>query len=72
MKRSDYDLSRTEWENLINEWIFSSRNRDIMRARLLDGITHEQLAERFEMSVSQIQRIISGCRLILEKHIERK
>lgn len=55
-------LSVSETEKLINEWIFSERNRSILKRRMLDGITYERLAEEFDMSVSQIKRIVKECK----------
>lgn len=52
------DLSRSQWENLIDEWIFSERDRAILKRRLLDGRTFEQLAEEFDFSTQNIQRIV--------------
>ena len=52
------DLSRSQWENLIDEWIFNERDRAILKRRLLDGRTFEQLAEEFEFSTQNIQRIV--------------
>ena len=52
------DLSRTEIENLIDEWIFSERDRKILKRRLLDGICYEPLAEEFDLSVKQIKNIV--------------
>ena len=43
---------------LIDEWIHSQRDRQIMRRRLIDGITIESLAEEMEMSDAQIKRIV--------------
>lgn len=57
-KISTIDLSRTEWENLIDEWIFNERDRAILKRRLLDGLTFEQLANEFNYSTQNIQRII--------------
>ena len=53
-----YNLSRSDWENLIDEWIFSERDREILKRRLLDGLTFEQLASEFNYSTQNIQRII--------------
>lgn len=39
------DLSRPEIENLIDLWIFSERDRKILKRRLLDGIIYERLSE---------------------------
>lgn len=53
-----YNLSRSQWERLIDEWIFSERDRAILKRRLLDGICFEPLAEEFDMSVRQIKTIV--------------
>ena len=57
-KINTIDLSRTEWENLIDEWIFNEKDRAILKRRLLDGLTFEQLAEEFNYSDKNIQRIV--------------
>ena len=53
-----FDLSRSEWENLIDEWVFSERDRAILKRRLLDGICFEPLAEEFDLSVQQTKTIV--------------
>lgn len=57
-KIDQYDLSRSEWENLIDEWIFNEMHRAMLKRNLLDGRTYEQIAEQFDMSTRQIARII--------------
>lgn len=55
------DLSRTQIEDLIYEWITgknAERDRALLRRRLFDGITYERLAEEFEMSPRQVRTII--------------
>lgn len=55
------EVSRSELEEAIRNWIIgrnAERNRVILARRLLDGIGLEDLAEEFDMSVSQIKRII--------------
>lgn len=52
------DLSRSQVERLIDEWIFSERDRLILKRRLLDGICYEPLAEEFELSVRQVKNIV--------------
>ena len=64
-----YNLSRTEWENLIDEWIFNERDRAILKRRLLDGICYEPLAEEFDLSVQQTKTIIYKATEKLIKHI---
>lgn len=46
-----FDISRSEVSDLIDEWIFSERDRAILKRRLLDGICYEPLAEEFDLSV---------------------
>ena len=60
-------LSVSETERLINEWIFNERNRSILKRRMLDGITYERIAEEFDMSVSQIKRIVKECKKIINQ-----
>lgn len=58
MENELFDIPRSGWEKLIDEWIFSERDRKILKRRLLDGITHEKIAEEFDMSVRQIKYIV--------------
>lgn len=64
-----HDLSRTQWENLIDEWIFSERDRAILKRRLLDGIIFERLAEEFELSTQQVKTIVYKSQRALFKRI---
>ena len=55
------DVSRTELEQVINEWIIgknAERDRAILKRRLCDGICYEPLAEEFDLSVRQVRNII--------------
>ena len=69
MRNLNCDMSRTEWSALIDEWIFSERDRSILKRRLLDGITYERLAEEFELSVRQIKNIVYRSEDKLFKHV---
>ena len=55
---NNIDIHRSEWENLIDEWIFNERDRAILKRRLLDGICYEPLAEEFNLSVQQTKHIV--------------
>ena len=55
---NNVDLSRTEWEGLIDEWIFSEEHRKMLKRNLLDGIHYEALAEEFDCSRDKIARLI--------------
>ena len=63
------NISNSEIERLINEWIHSERDRKILKRRLIDGICYEPLAYEMDMSVRQIKRIVSKAEEQLFKHI---
>ena len=67
------ELSRTELEHLIDEWIIgrnAERDRKILKRRLLDGITYDKLAEEFDLSVRQLKNIIYKAEDRLFSHID--
>ena len=53
-----YGLSRSEWDKLIEEWIFSAEHRTIMREAMLDGLCHGEIADRHCLSTDRIRAII--------------
>ena len=66
--KPELDISVSELSHLIDEWIFSERDRKILKRRLLDGITYEKIAEEFDMSPRQISNIIyKGTQKIVPK-----
>lgn len=68
-KMENYNLSRSEWENLIDQWIFKERDRAILKRRLLDGICYEPLAEEFDLSVPQTKTIVYKATEKLIRHL---
>ena len=52
------NYTNSQARDIIAEHIHSERDRKIMERRLIDGLTFEHLAEEFELSVSQVKRII--------------
>lgn len=65
----DYNIPRSEFVHLIEEWIFDERNRRILIRFLLDGIHYEPLAEEEDLSVQQVKNIVDKCEKQLFKHI---
>lgn len=63
------DLSRSEIEHLIDEWIFSERDRKILKRRILDGICFEPLADEFNLSTQTVKTIVYKAQDIIYKHI---
>ena len=64
------DMSRTEIEYLVTEWIHNQRNRNIAKSRFLDGLTYESISEIYDLSVNQTKNIIQNVKEILLNHIE--
>ena len=72
MKPSDFDLSKSQWEHLIDEYVFGTngeRDREILKGAILYGKTYEKLAEDFSLSTEQIKKIVHKRRNVLFKHI---
>ena len=70
MKQSDFDIPRSEWEHLIDEWIFSEEDRKLLKRRLLDGIVVEKLAEEFNYSTQHTYKKIHNAQNVLFRHIK--
>ena len=66
---SDYDLSRAEWEHLIDQYIFSERDRAIVKRKILDKITYEKVAEEFELSPQRTKEIVTEAKTRLLRYI---
>lgn len=57
-------------EEVINEWIHSERDREVLKYRLIHGYTYSQLADKFyPLSERQIKNIIYKAERILFKHL---
>lgn len=67
---NNIDVPRSEWEKLIDEWVFNEQHREMLKLNLLDGWTYERLSEKFEMSTRQIARIIPKLQNQLFKRIK--
>ena len=59
-------------ESLVDEWIVgrnAERNRKVLKERFINGTTYERMAEIFELSVTQVKRIVYRGTEILSKHM---
>ena len=64
-----YNLSRSELQYLIDQWIFNERHRIIVTDRLFNGTTYERLAEKYGLSTQQVKNIVYKAMDRLEKHL---
>lgn len=63
------DITNSQIEAVINEYIHSERDRAIMKRRLIDGICYEPLADEFDMSVVGIRKIVYKCEKVIFRHL---
>ena len=66
----DYPLTRTQWEHLIDEYIFSERDRAIVKRKMLDDVTFERLAEEYELSVQRTKVIVGEAKTRLFQYLK--
>ena len=55
------DVSNSELSALIDEWVRGRnavRNREILKLRLIDGMTYSDLAEKFGLSFQRVTAIV--------------
>lgn len=52
------EYTNTEMFNLIDDYIHVARDRRVMKDRLINGLGMEALAEKYEVSASQMKRIV--------------
>lgn len=61
MKHEIKNVTRSQLNTMIDEYVVgfkAERNRQLMKRRLCDGLTFEELAEEADMSVMQVKNII--------------
>lgn len=63
------EYTNSQVQYVIDEWIHSDKERKILRRRLIDGLTIEELAEEFDRSPRQMQRIINRLQTIVFLHL---
>ena len=63
-------LSNDDISFAIDKWVRGERDRAILKRRLIDEICYEPLAEEFDISVSQLKRILIKAQEQLFKHLK--
>ena len=43
---------------LIDQWIFNEKNRNLAKRKLIDGVSFEQIAGEYQLSVNQAKNIV--------------
>lgn len=67
MKMSKLNLPRSVVIELADEWIWNARNKEIFFLKL-EGSTHEELAERYNLSAQRVKEICKECKNLIIEH----
>jgi Sigma-70, region 4. len=65
------EYSNSQIRDLIAEYVHSLRDRQVLCRRLIDGATIDALAAEFDLSPSQVKRIIRKNEEALFKHLPK-
>ena len=68
MRLSELNISRSELEHLISEYIWIARNRNILYDKI-EGYTYEEIAEKYNLSTVRTKEIVKDCLNKIEKHL---
>lgn len=66
-----YDLPRSKWENLIDEWIFNDIDRKMLKMRLLDGARIQEIADEINLLIDQTKRRLYRSQNRLFKKVDK-
>ena len=55
-RKSDY--SNTDMSKAIDDYIHSDRDRQILKSRLIDGLTYDELSDRYHLTSRRIKTIV--------------
>lgn len=63
----DLELPKSVIVQLADEWIWNARNKEIFFLKL-EGSTHEELAERYNLSAQRVKEIYKECKNLIVEH----
>ena len=66
------EYSNSRIREIAAEYIHHQRDRELICDRLTEGMTIEAIAEKFDMSVSQVKRIIRKNMEIIYRHLPKE
>lgn len=69
MAETSVEYSNTDMENAINEYIHSERDRQILKSRLIDGLTYDELSDKYHLSARRVKTIVYRAQDGLFKHL---
>lgn len=68
MKYEFPDLSNTDFERLVDEWVKDKRARQMLKDRFIDGMTFDELSEKYHLTDRHVKRIVyTHCNKLFSK-----
>ena len=71
------EYSNSQIRQIIADWVHSERDREVLCYRFIDGLTLEQISNRYQaahpdypLSTDTVKRIIKKCEPQLFKHLK--
>lgn len=64
------EYTNSQIKSLIEEYIHSRRDRQVLFLRLVEGLTFEKIAEEMDLSVRHTKTIVYKAEEILFKHLK--
>lgn len=71
-QRNIFDIYQKSYDagnELINQWILNEKHRQVVKDRLLNGLTFTELAKKYNLSIRQVKNIVYDCQYKLSKHM---
>lgn len=58
MAETSVEYSNSDMEKAIDEYIHSERDRQILKSRLIDGLTYDELSDKYHLTFRRIKTIV--------------
>ena len=52
------EYTNSQIERIVDEHIHSQRDRDVLKSRYIDGLTYEQLGEKYDLTDRQVKNSV--------------
>lgn len=68
MRMSELNIPKSQLVLLADEWVWNARNKEMLFLKI-EGYTHEEIAEKYNLSTVRTKEIVKDCLDRISKHI---
>lgn len=72
MKIKNYLYTNTEMAMIIDEYIHSSRDREILKLCFMDNISYEVIGEKVGLTPRQVSNVVRKGSIIIAERLEKR